>query len=151
MTSTKPTIVAVPFAAAVLAPQAGGAGPARQEHLDRHPIPGIDAPALGRRGADLFDHADRLVAWHEGEASGQGPGELLVVGAAQAARLHPQQAVVVTEIGKGEHARREVARRLEHRCPRRRSSGHARLLIRRVTASAGCLMARYCHHADHLG
>jgi hypothetical protein len=86
---------------------------ARQKDLDG------DAVALGhtppRRGtfADGVDDADRLVARDEGEAGRQRARVLLVIGAAEPARLDAEEAVVGADVGEREVTRCQPARLLE--------------------------------------
>ena len=62
---------------------------AAEEDLEGDPVALDHAPPAGRLGADALDHADDLMAGHEGPTGVQGARVLLVVGAAQAARLDP--------------------------------------------------------------
>jgi hypothetical protein len=104
----------VALAAPVLAPPAGGAGAARQEHLDGDTVARPDAPALGRPVADRLDHPDRLVTRHEREAGRDRAGVELVVGAAEAARLDPQDAVLVADLGQRQLVAPQRPGRLQH-------------------------------------
>src|SRR5581483_4161391 len=79
---------AVPTAALVVAGHALVALAARLEHLDGDPVTDRDTPSRRGERTDRLDRADDLVPGHEREAGGQVTGELLVVRAAQAARLH---------------------------------------------------------------
>ena len=115
-------------AAPVLARPARRALAARQEHLDRDAIAGLHTPTRGRARADLLDDADRLVTGHERVAREQLAGELLVVGAAQAARLDAQERVVVADLGTRECTLGQPARCLQHQ--RARGGGAAQALRR---------------------
>src|SRR5262249_23163116 len=110
---------AVPLAALVRARAAGVADAARLEHLHRDTLAAPDAPPAGRCLADRTDHAHRLVPGHEREAGRQVTRVLLVVGAAQPARLDAQQGIVVAGLGDGELASDERARLLEYQRARR--------------------------------
>ena len=105
--------VAVPPVAAELVPagQAVLAGPARHDHFQRHPVAGLDAPALRGALADLLDDPERLVA---GDESRPGPAEMapegLDVAAADAVGLHPQQPVVRADPRARELAELDLAR-----------------------------------------
>jgi hypothetical protein len=87
---------------------------ARQEHLDRDPITFAHSPTSRGPPSDLFDDADGLVARNERETRKELAGELLMVCAAQTARFHPQQSIVVTNPRQREVASRELARRYEN-------------------------------------
>ena len=87
-------------------------GSARQEHLDRDPITFAHSPTSRGPPSDLFDDADGLVARNERETRKELAGELLMVCAAQTARFHPQQSIVVTNPRQREVASRELARQL---------------------------------------
>ena len=97
---------------------------ARQEHLDCHSLPRADAPPLGRGVTQLLDHADHFVPGDERVPVGDVTRVLLVVGAAQAAGLDPQQTVVGADVGQVEAALLERTRLGEdqpgcrgHACP----------------------------------
>ena len=62
---------------------------AAEEDLEGDPVALGHPPPTGRLGAYALDHADDLMAGHEGPTGVQGARVLLVVGAAQAARLDP--------------------------------------------------------------
>ena len=89
---------AVALAAAVRAGAARVALAARLEDLDRHPVADLHAPALGRRRAPTASITP-TDSWPGTKAkpAGERAGVLLVVGAAQAARLDAEQAVVVAD------------------------------------------------------
>ena len=84
----------------------------RQEDLDRDAVALAHTPPGRGARADALDDADRLVTGYEGEAGEQLAGELLVIGAAEPARLDAQQPVVVTDLGESEltRSRARVAR-----------------------------------------
>src|SRR5205807_10536204 len=92
--------------------EAGPSTSAGLEDLNRHPLAWRHAPAPGRRVPHALDDADHLVAGHEAEGPRQRAGVLLVVRAAQAARLHPEHAVVGTDVGDGQVPLAKHARRL---------------------------------------
>src|SRR5207244_2925481 len=71
-------------------------------------------PALRRPVADALDHAERLVPGHDGQADGQDARVLLRVAPADAARLDTQQRAVVVDVGDGQLAQLEAARRGLH-------------------------------------
>ena len=75
---------------------------------------------------ELFDDADRLVAGDERSTRMELTGVLLVIGAAQAARLHDEEAVVGTDRREGEAALDEPAGSVEHESPGRPCVGHRR-------------------------
>ena len=112
-----------------VAPAAGTTGPTRLEHLHGHPVTRLHPPALRRGGADRFDDPDGLVARDERAAGMQLAGVLLVVGAAQPARLDPQETVVIADLGQRERLLHEVARGLQHEGPGVRRSVHGRVLV----------------------
>src|SRR5581483_12254655 len=89
-----------------------------------------------------FHDPDRLVAGHEGKPGREGAGVLLVVGAAQPARLDSQQPVVVADLGEVELARHQPPGLLQHQGARRgqRTAGIAP--IRCNTSRASSTMAR---------
>jgi hypothetical protein len=107
----------VPLAVAQVTGQARSTRSARLERHYGHSIARRHPPPLGRRGADIVDHAHDLVAGHEGPRHPDPTGELLVVGAAQPAGLDPQQAVIVANLRNGEAACLEPARLLQHERP----------------------------------
>jgi hypothetical protein len=84
------------------------------EHLHGDAVAGLHAPTLGRFWTDGLDHADRLVTGHEGEAGGERAAVLLVVGAAQTARLDPKESVVVAHVRQWQVTSDELPRLLEH-------------------------------------
>src|SRR6202044_256669 len=88
------TVLAI-AAELVPAGQAVRAGAARDDHLERHPVSGLDVPARRRPFPDLLDDPERLVTRDE---RGPGPAEMapvaLHVAAADAVGLHAQQPVV---------------------------------------------------------
>ena len=94
----------VATATSVAAGAAGVALAAGLEHLDGDALAGADTPPL--RGADtyLLDRADHFVTRDEGVSSGDVPGVLLVIRAAQPACLDAQQPVVLTDRGNVEAA-----------------------------------------------
>ena len=96
---------AVTCAPPVLTERARRALATRQEDLDRDAVALADTPPVRGTRADALDDADRFVTGYEGEAREQLAGELLVIGAAEAARLDAQQPVVVTDLGERELAR----------------------------------------------
>jgi len=83
---------------------------ARQEHLDRDAITFAHTPTSRGPPSDLFDDTDGLVAGNERETRKELAGELLMVCAAQTARFHAQQPIVVTNLRQREVASREPAR-----------------------------------------
>ena len=84
------------------------------EDLDGHTVAGLHAPPLRGLRADGLDDSDGLVAGHEGEAGRQRAGVLLVVGAAQAARLDAKEPIVVAHARQRQVASDELPRLLEH-------------------------------------
>ncbi len=108
-------------AAPVLPTQARLTFTARSEHFDRDPLTGRDAPTRCSLIADLLEHPHDLVARDEGERSREMSAVLLVIGAAQAARLDAQDRRVCGDVGDGKRASLEAAFTGEDE----RFSGHA--------------------------
>jgi hypothetical protein len=86
----------------------------RLEHFHRDAVAGNDAPLSRRDVADALDDTNGLVPGDEREPGGQVPGVLLVVGAAQPARLDAKQRVVLTGGGDCDLARDQFAWFFEH-------------------------------------
>jgi acyl-CoA thioesterase-2 len=87
------------------------------EDLHRHALALGHTPTRGCVRADLVDDPDRLVARHEREAAVELTGVLLVVGAAEAARLDAQQRVVDTDARPRKPSFDEVSGLGEHERP----------------------------------
>src|SRR5207237_3849999 len=119
---------AVPVVA-LQARAAAGAGP---EDLHRHPLALRHPPSLGGPGAERLEAPHHLVARDEGEGAGEGAGVLLVVGAAEPARLDPQDPVALAQIGERKPSGPEPAGCLKHQ--RLRPGGRDR---HRLTERAG--------------
>jgi hypothetical protein len=113
----------VTLAPLVRAGTAGATGSARQEHLDRHPVAGPDAPSSGRATADLFEDADGLVTGHERIAREEITGELLVIRATQPTSFDAEDAVVVTDLRDRNLTRNQLPRFLQDERASRRHSG----------------------------
>ena len=104
----------VPLAVALVSPPAGIALAARLEHLQGHAVTALHAPALRGTVAELLHDPDGLVAWDEGPAGVELAGVLLVVGAAQPARLDAEEPVVGPDPGEVERPLHQVSWRLQH-------------------------------------
>src|SRR3990172_6918182 len=74
------------------------------------PAPPRPAPAARRHLADLPDDAHGLVAGDDGERRRQRPRVLLVIAAADAASLYPQERVLRPDLGQGELLPAQAAR-----------------------------------------
>src|SRR5438034_3586846 len=127
---------AAPAAELVAARDAGPAVAAANDRLDRDAIADVDAPALRRPVADALDHAERLVPGHQGQADGKDAGVLLGVAPADAARLDAQKRAVVVDVGDGQLAQLEAARRGLHDGPARPHGASKHGAARRVQALA---------------
>src|SRR5690606_26451935 len=102
--------------------QAVLAGPARHDDLQRHPVAFLDPPPLGGAFADPLDDAHRLVPGDERVSrSAHVTAVDLDVAAADAVRLHPEQAVVGADLGYRELAHLDLAW-----CRLDRGTGHLR-------------------------
>src|SRR5207248_8267060 len=138
---------AVAPAPTVDAGQAGLTVTARLEHLHRDPIADLHAPTLRGPRADGLENTHRLVAGHEGEPGGEGAGVLLVIGAAQPARLYPQDPVIVTHIRQRKSPGHQSPRCLEHEGPHHghwRAPPTLKLAIRSPTAKVSIMCSRPC-------
>jgi hypothetical protein len=88
--------------------------PARDQHLDRDAVPRLHPPSLGRAVAYGVDRTDRLVAGNHRKPDGQHPSVLLGVAPADPAGLDPQEPAVGVDLGNGQLAKLEGARRGLH-------------------------------------
>ena len=110
----------------------------RQHRFDRNAIADVDFPAARRAIADLGDASERLVARYHRHRRAQLAFELLVVGAADAARLDAQDRRIVVDVGDRDVARFERPnRRLHHRERGARQRAH-RAPSRMRCATAFC-------------
>src|SRR5439155_1271673 len=126
-----------PPAAELVAPRdAGPAVAAADDRLDGDAIADVHAPALRRPVADALDHAERLVPGHDGQADGQDARVLLRVAPADTARLDTQQRAVVVDVGDGQLAQLEAARRGLHDGAARPHGASKHGAARRVQALA---------------
>jgi hypothetical protein len=88
---------------------------AAEHRLDGDTVPDVDPPSPGGALSDLLDHPERLVSGNHRERHPKRPLELLVIAAADSARLHPHQRVIRSDFGERKIARLELARvRLDH-------------------------------------
>src|SRR2546426_5188849 len=127
---------AAPAAELVAAADAGPAVAAADDRLDRDAVADVDAPALRRPVADALDHAERLVARHDGQADGQDAGVLLGVAPADAARLDAEQRALVVDVGDRQLAHLQAARRGLHDGAARPHGASKHGAARRVQALA---------------
>lgn len=103
------------LAATVDARGTGSALAARHEHLDSDPVAKRDAPAFEGVAAGPLDNADDLVTGDETERRREVTGVLLVVGAAQTARLDAEDPVVLADLGERKAASLNQAGPTQHR------------------------------------
>jgi hypothetical protein len=116
-------------AVAVVAAGTGVARPARLEHLQGDAISLLDAPALAGALPELLHDAHRLVPRDERAAGVELAGVLLVVGAAQAARLDQEEPVVGADLREVERLLHQSAGGFQDQGSGVRRGAHSGVLV----------------------